>query len=190
MSEVGEDLAAGCYDVAAMVRWMACQTPRPRSRPSNAGSRAAGRGVILAALLSLVVTACRAPSFTDADAASIEAVLVGQRDAWNAGDIDGFMGAYVRGPELVFTSGAAVRRGYDEALARYRAKYVDGGTMGTLAFTDLEVTGLSADAAVVLGRWAVTGTEQAGDGVFSLVLVRRGGAWKILHDHTSATPSP
>ena len=127
--------------------------------------------------------------FTEADGDAVRAVLIAQRDAWNAGNIDAFMDGYVRGPELVFTSGAAVRRGYDEALARYRAKYVEHGKMGHLEFTELEVTGLGSDSALVMGRWAVTESEQAGDGVFTLVLVRRAERWAILHDHTSATPS-
>lgn len=136
--------------------------------------------------LSLLLPGCGGKAFRASDAEAIEGVLAAQRDAWNAGDIDGFMAAYVQSPELIFTSGGAVRRGYDEALARYRAKYVDGGQMGRLAFSDLEVTGLSVDSAVVLGTWKVTETEQAGEGVFSLVLVRRDQRWQILHDHTSA----
>lgn len=199
-----------------MVRWMPHRTDRPRSRSTvgPASRRGAGCGAgptatmrtpsrswprvvadlaVGAALLgfvSLQSVGCRAPQFSDADAVAIEAVLTQQREAWNVGDIDVFMAAYLAGPELVFTSGAAVRRGHAEALARYRAKYVDGGTMGQLVFSELEVTGLSADAAVVLGRWALTQTDQAGDGVFTLVFVRREGAWKILHDHTSVTPEP
>ncbi|MBL4689307.1 MAG: nuclear transport factor 2 family protein [Nannocystaceae bacterium] len=145
-------------------------------------------GAVLTGLLALQSGGCGAPQFSDADAVAIEGVLTQQREAWNVGDIDAFMAAYLAGPELVFTSGAAVRRGHAQALARYRAKYVDGGTMGQLQFSDLEVTGLSPDAAVVLGRWALTQTEQAGDGVFTLVFVRRNGGWKILHDHTSVTP--
>ncbi|MEM6991546.1 MAG: nuclear transport factor 2 family protein [Myxococcota bacterium] len=182
-----------------MARWTATGTHRPHVARRVARGRGRGRactaglaGVITAGALALLVAACGPRAFASADADAIEAVLNAQRDAWNRGDLDGFMAAYVQGPELVFTSGAAVRRGYDEALARYRARYLGegGNEMGTLAFTDLEVTGVSHDAAVVLGRWALTETAKAGDGVFTLVFVRRAGAWKILHDHTSATPDP
>lgn len=102
------------------------------------------------------------------------------------------MDGYVHTEELVFTSGGAVRRGWAEALARYQDRYGDAGggsRMGTLAFTDIEVTGVGPDSAVVLGRWALQDTPQAGHGVFTLVFVRRGGRWQILHDHSSVAPA-
>jgi uncharacterized protein (TIGR02246 family) len=137
--------------------------------------------------LVLALAACESRRFGDADAREIEATLARQRDAWNRGDIDGFMIAYAK-DGLVFTSGGQIRRGFDETLARYRERYADKGAMGTLAFSDLEITGLGADAALVLGRYALTGTPEAGDGVFTLVLRRSDeGAWTIVHDHTSAS---
>jgi ketosteroid isomerase-like protein len=45
-----------------------------------------------------------------------------------------------------------------------------------------------ADGAVVLGRWRLTETPNAGSGVFSVVLERRPEGWRIIHDHTSADP--
>lgn len=101
------------------------------------------------------------------------------------------MDAYVHDDTLVFTSGGKIRRGWNATLERYRTRYVDaaqGGAsrMGTLAFWDLETTVLADDVAVVLGRWRLVDTPEAGEGVFSLVFVRRGGNWQILHDHTSA----
>lgn len=120
------------------------------------------------------------------DPAAIVAVLEGQRDAWNRGDIEAFMAAYVHDDALVFTSGGAIRRGWDETLRRYRTRYADAGAMGQLTFWDLETTLVGSDAAVVLGRWRLEQTPEAGQGVFSLVFVRRDGRWQILHDHTSA----
>ena len=38
-------------------------------------------------------------------------------------------------------------------LARYRHDYPDRQTMGKLEFSNLEITVLSSDAALVLGRW-------------------------------------
>lgn len=123
-------------------------------------------------------------------ARAIEAVLAGQRDAWNRGDIVAFMDAYVHDDTLVFTSGGKVRRGWAATLSRYRARYRDAAAMGRLTFSDLETRPLGADAAVVLGRWRLDDTPEAGAGVFSLVFVRAGDAWKILHDHTSADAPP
>ena len=121
------------------------------------------------------------------DRAAIEATLAAQRDAWNRGDLDAFMDAYDR-EQLVFTSGGNIRRGWEETLARYRQRYGAGGKMGQLAFSELEIDPVAADAAVVLGHWEVSESPEAGHGVFTLVMVRRGDAWRIVHDHTSAAP--
>jgi ketosteroid isomerase-like protein len=40
---------------------------------------------------------------------------------------------------------------------------------------------------VVLGRWRLTETAQAGSGVFSVVVERRPEGWRIVHDHTSSS---
>ena len=60
--------------------------------------------------------------------------------------------------------------------------------MGTLGFEILGIQHLGADGAVVLGRWKLTNTPNAGSGVFSVVLERRPEGWRVVHDHTSADP--
>ncbi len=99
------------------------------------------------------------------------------------------MAGYERSPELVFTSGGAIRRGWEETLQRYRARYGgDSSSMGQLTFEILEVRSLGADGAVVLGRWELQETPQAGRGVFSVIFERTAAGWRVVHDHTSATP--
>lgn len=128
----------------------------------------------------------------DFDRAAVVAVLDAQREAWNAGDLDGFLAGYEQSEALLFTSGAKIRRGYEETATKYRARYGEASeTMGTLAFEILDVRelGSCADAAVVLGRWAVSESEQAGSGVFSVILERDDqGRWLLVHDHTSSDP--
>jgi ketosteroid isomerase-like protein len=112
-------------------------------------------------------------------------VLDAQVTAWNRGDLDGYMNGYARTPELVFTSGGKVRRGWDDALAHYRARYgADRSTMGHLDFEILAVQSIGADGAVVLGRWNLDGPSAA-HGIFSVVLERRREGWRVIHDHTS-----
>jgi uncharacterized protein (TIGR02246 family) len=135
----------------------------------------------------LLLAACAHPAFTPDDDRAVRAVLAAQRDAWNRGDLDGYMAGYARDPQLVFTSGGKIRRGWQQALDAYRARYGDArATMGTLAFEILEVRAVGADAAIVLGRWSLVDTPSAGAGVFSLVLARTRDGWRVIHDHTSA----
>jgi uncharacterized protein (TIGR02246 family) len=119
------------------------------------------------------------------DEAEIRAVLERQKDAWNRGDIQAFMQGYHRSPDIVFTSAGKVRRGWDETLASYEQKYVAGDAMGHLEFRDVELQPVGADGAIALGRWQLTETPKAGEGVFTLVFARHGDAWGIVHDHTS-----
>ena len=121
----------------------------------------------------------------------MRAVIDAQRDAWNAGDLDAFMAGYHHDPEIVFTSSGKIRRGWQAARDSYQRRYVDGdAAMGTLDFTDVEITGLGPNAALAMGHFVLTETPQASDGVFSLVFTRREGEWGILHDHSSAADEP
>lgn len=138
-------------------------------------------------LLCVLSTACRDAAFGPDDEAAIRAVMNAQQQAWNAGDIDTFMAGYHQRPDVVFTSGGKIRRGWDATLKAYRTRYIDGDAkMGTLDFSDLDVQPLGDSAAVVLGHWALTDTPQASHGVFSLVFTEENGTWGILHDHSSA----
>src|SRR4051812_6233352 len=92
-------------------------------------------------------------SSTENAATEIQTVLKMQQEAWNRGDIDAFMNGYWRSEETVFVSGDEVTRGWQKVLDRYQKKYSDRAKMGTLTFSNLEITPLSNDAAVALGGW-------------------------------------
>lgn len=143
-------------------------------------------------LLLLALGGCVTPhTFTADDRVAVEAVLTSQASAWNQGDLEAFMEGYAHTPELVFSSGGKIRRGWDETLARYRAKYgTDPSTMGHLGFEILDVHPLGADGAIVLGRWTLTETPEAGAGVFSVAFERRPEGWRVVHDHTSLDAAP
>jgi ketosteroid isomerase-like protein len=127
-------------------------------------------------------------SMQEPDLERIREVIREQQRDWNRGDLESFMKGYEKGQRLVFTSSGKIRRGWNEALARYRESYPDRETMGQLEFSDLEITLLGESAAVVLGRWALKRKQDNPRGVFTLVLRKATDGWKIIHDHTSSTP--
>jgi uncharacterized protein (TIGR02246 family) len=122
----------------------------------------------------------------DADMKSINEVLSAQQSAWNRGDVDAFLIGYWRSPDLTFSGGNGVSRGWDGVLARYKKSYPNHAAMGQLEFSDLEFRFLGPDAALVLGQWHLK--RESGDigGVFTLVWQKFPDGWKIIHDHTSA----
>lgn len=118
-------------------------------------------------------------------AADIRQVMDAQTVAWNNGDIDGFMRGYWNSPDLVFVSGAAVTRGWQPTIERYKKNYDSRAKMGTLTFSDLEVDVLSKDSATVLGSWALAREKDNPKGKFTLIFRKFKDGWKIVHDHTS-----
>jgi len=116
----------------------------------------------------------------------IQSVLHAQQDAWNRGDIDGFMNGYARSASTVFISGDEARRGWETVRDRYRQKYFDRTKMGSLTFSETEITLISPDAAVVLGRWRLKRANDEPHGRFTLIFKLLPEGWRIVHDHTSA----
>jgi uncharacterized protein (TIGR02246 family) len=116
---------------------------------------------------------------------AIRAQLAAQADAWNRGDIEAFMAGYAPGDDVLFASGGDVTRGWREMLMNYQERYPDRAAMGVLLFSDLDVDVLAPDAAVVFGRWRLLRDVDPPHGVFTLVMRKIDGAWRIVQDHTS-----
>lgn len=70
---------------------------------------------------------------------------------------------------------------------RYKKKYFDRAKMGTITFSDLQITPLRRDSAVVLGSWKLKRAADQPHGRFTLIFRLTNERWHIVHDHTSAT---
>jgi uncharacterized protein (TIGR02246 family) len=140
--------------------------------------------VVLAAATALApLVAAEGPA-----APTARSVLDAQVEAWNRGDLEGFMATYWRSSDLVFCSGSTVTKGWDETLARYRTRYQsEGREMGKLRFDAIEVIPLGEDAALARGAWRLHMSDgKEPHGLFTLLLRRLDGTWRIVHDHTSS----
>jgi beta-aspartyl-peptidase (threonine type) len=122
----------------------------------------------------------------------IKHVLVSQVEAWNHGNLEGFMQGYWHSPDLLFYSGGSITRGWEPTLERYRQRYqTEGKEMGKLEFQDLNIDVLSWRSAVVTGKFQLTLSKtpdgKQPHGLFTLIFKRMPPmGWKIVHDHTSA----
>jgi ketosteroid isomerase-like protein len=119
------------------------------------------------------------------DEAEIRAVMAAQVAAWNRGDIDGFMNGYARSRATEFIAGDKLTRGWQTVRDRYKKKYGSREKMGTLTFSELKITRLSGDAALVIGRWRLARKDDKPHGRFTLLFRRTPDGWRIVHDHTS-----
>ncbi len=139
-------------------------------------------------LLLLPVNAQKKADNSQAEPA-IRAVLDAQTEAWNKGNLEGFMKGYWRSPKLTFYSAGNKRAGYDAVLERYRKTYQsDGKEMGKVTFSEVEVEMLGKKAAVVRGRWGLTMSDgKKLGGLYTLIFRQfKKEGWKITHDHTSS----
>ena len=118
--------------------------------------------------------------------AAVRAVLDAQRDAWNRGDIAGYMDGYARSADITFVSGNSITRGWQTVHDRYQKNYDSREKMGTLTFSDLETTILSTDTAMVLGSWHLQRSNDQPHGRFTLIFRWTKQGWRIIHDHTSS----
>ena len=145
---------------------------------------------LLLVLGAAVLDAAEEKSASAPVISEVRAVLGAQQEAWNRGDIDGFMNGYARAESTVFVSGDEVMRGWQTVRDRYLKKYSDRAKMGALTFSDLEIERLGPDSAVALGRWELKRASDSPHGRFTLILRKTPDGWRIVHDHTSAAAPP
>jgi ketosteroid isomerase-like protein len=143
-------------------------------------------GLVLVALVALS-PAAQDKSSSDIKAAdAIKAVLEAQAAAWNRGELEGYMDGYDRSNSTEFVGGDTIDRGWQTVLDRYKKKYDSREKMGVLTFSSLEITILSKDAALVLGRWHLQRAKDEPHGTFTLLFRKTKAGWRIVHDHSSA----
>ncbi len=146
--------------------------------------------LLLSLFVGLVVQLLSAAGLSEQrPAAEIHKVLKAQAQAWNRGDIDGYMQGYARAASTQFVSGDTVTHGWETVRARYKAKYDSRAKMGALVFSDVKVTELAPDSAMAVGRWRLDRQGDKPHGRFTLLLRKLPEGWRIVHDHTSSAGS-
>lgn len=107
-----------------------------------------------------------------------------QEDAWNKGDIPGFMDYYWKNDSLKFIGSKGITYGWQKTLDNYLKGYPNKEAMGQLKFTILENTQLSNASIYVIGKWELSKEKPVG-GHFTLLWKKINGKWVIVSDHTS-----
>jgi ketosteroid isomerase-like protein len=121
----------------------------------------------------------------------VRSVWTAQVEAWNRGDLEGFMSGYWKSPDLVFFSNGTETRGWQATLDRYRTRYqTEGKEMGKLDFPELDILPLGPDAAMARGRWRLRMPDgKESSGMTSVIFRKLPEGWRIVHDHSSAESS-
>jgi ketosteroid isomerase-like protein len=133
----------------------------------------------------LLLAACQSTTTsTPTDTTQLIPMMQKSVDAWNKGDLAGFMDSYDDSATMMTHHGLI---GKDSMMIHYRQTYFSAGAARQqLSFDQYQVTPLAGDYVLLTGRFTLTGNNLPTlSGWFSLTCVHRKNGWKILHDHTS-----
>ena len=135
-------------------------------------------------LLLLFITACASPQ-SARDESQMLAALSASTDAWNRGSLQGHLSIY--DPSVTAMTKQGPRKGVapiEEAFSR--SYFRDGKPKQQLRTEQVAIRMLSADSALMTGRFVLSGGGEAEQsGWFTLNWIRTPSGWKVVHDHTS-----
>ena len=119
------------------------------------------------------------------DELTIRKVLDSQTEAWNKGDIKGFMQGYWKDDSLMFIGKNGIHWGWQTTLENYKKNYPDTAAMGKLSFDIILVKKLSPEYFYVVGKWMLNRSIGDLSGHYNLLFKKINGQWLIIADHSS-----
>ncbi len=123
-------------------------------------------------------------SFSQKNVTIVRENMKTQEEAWNKGDVKGFMEYYWKSDSLKFIGSKGITYGWQKTLDNYIKNYPNKEAMGILTFTILEASQLSKTSIYVIGKWELKKEKPSG-GHFTLLWKKINNNWVIVSDHTS-----
>jgi len=141
------------------------------------------------ALFSLVMMLTSSVAANASDETIEQAILAsvqGFADAWNRGDMDGYLNHYRQDGALSIYMSAGQLIGAEEIRRVYQASYPTPEKMGNFSTADVTVRLVSPELALARGNFEHRFTDKTVRGNFSLVWQKFADqGWKIIHEHTA-----
>ena len=106
-------------------------------------------------------------------------------EAWNNGDIDGYLEGYFDSPETRVTYNTKVIRGKQVLVDMNKSHFASPEAMGKLSTTHFEVEPIGEMDAVVFGKMKREGGASPVDAVFTAHVRKIEGEWRIISEHGS-----
>jgi len=138
-------------------------------------------------LFSLIFFSSQLTFSQNKDFEKIKDLMTTQSEAWNRGDIDGFMTTYWKSEKLQFIGSKGPTYGWQNTLDNYKKSYPSKEAMGFLSFDIINMDKRSRKVISVVGKWHLRRGADLGDleGHFLLILKKIKGEWLIVADHSS-----
>lgn len=116
----------------------------------------------------------------------VRAVLASMENAWNAGDMNGYLAAYAREGGMSLAFGNQSVSGFEALETLFSGAYPSPTEMGRFTIDTFTVDFLRPDVAVAYGRFTHYFPHETVHGGYSHVFALEGdGSWKIRHERTS-----
>ena len=120
------------------------------------------------------------------DVSEVKKFMILQEEAWNQGNLEGFMKYYWKSDSLKFIGSKGISRGWQTTLDNYQKNYPTKEAMGELKFEITEGEQLNNNSIFIIGKYHLKRADgKNADGVFTLLWKKINGRWLIVADHTS-----
>jgi hypothetical protein len=128
-----------------------------------------------------------APESDPTDYQQIYSILITMANRWNAHDLDGFLDAYWKSPELLIVVDGEQMRGWADFSTTYHRGYSNDkvADMGTLLPERIQIQMVTPDVAVALDWWTLQQPRRKVLGTTTATLRKFAEGWKIVVCHTS-----
>lgn len=133
-------------------------------------------------LFSLLLSINTISQTENNDKELILATLKAQEQAWNKGNLVGFMQGYWKSDSLKFYGKNGLTLGWQKTLHNYKKAYPSAEYTGNLKFTIDAITKIENGSYYVMGQYNLTRKAGNADGVFLIIFKKINDQWKIVAD--------
>ena len=117
-------------------------------------------------------------------------IVEAQVEAWNRGDLDGFLKPYLNDQRRTMIIGSfGVIQGFEAIKNHYLKKMEENSTLGELSVSNLQEVEINPTASFLNGHFSVQLNNQRNVGLFSLLFIKIGDESKIVCDYTIDFPN-
>lgn len=147
-------------------------------------------GVCCAALLvpTPAVSQNSDPLFTASrEQLDVVKIILAQQNAWNKGDLDGYLSHYKDAPDTQAVLANLVR-GVDNIRAAYRQNFPNKDAMGEIEDTDIDVRTMGDNYALATGKYHLNRSKKSGgsiDGTFMELFEKTPNGWQVIFSQST-----
>lgn len=109
-------------------------------------------------------------------------VLLAQENAWNKGDLDGYLAEFKEGGDTMAILNNVVR-GLPAIRSAFHASFPNKDAMGTLEQSSVEIKELGPNYALALGHYKLVRSRKNGgdaEGNFTEIFEKTDAGWKLI----------